>query len=82
MIVDDKLYARGGADDTYSVFASIFALKAVQTLGLKHPRVVMLFEGDEESGSAHIHHYYGKLKERIGNVDVVVCLDSGCGNYE
>lgn len=50
-VVGDKLYARGGADDTYSVFASVLAVKACQVHGLKHPRIVMLFEGDEESGS-------------------------------
>lgn len=42
----------------------------------------MTFEADEESGSSHIDHYLAKLKEKIGAVDLVVCLDSGCGNYE
>jgi len=42
----------------------------------------MLFEGDEESGSHHIYHYLDILKPKIGIVDLVVCLDSGCGNYE
>jgi acetylornithine deacetylase/succinyl-diaminopimelate desuccinylase-like protein len=50
----------------------------------------MLFEGDEESGSAHIYHYLEKLTPRIGiiyllklgTVALVICLDSGCGNYE
>jgi len=27
-IVDDKLYARGGADDGYSIFGTILAIKA------------------------------------------------------
>lgn len=81
-LIDGKLYARGGADDCYSVFASVLAVKACQTFGLKHPRIVMLFEGDEESGSGHIGHYLDKLKDKIGKVDVVVCLDSGCGNFE
>jgi len=42
----------------------------------------MIFEADEESGSDHIEHYLNKLKDRIGNVDLIVCLDSGCGNYD
>ena len=42
----------------------------------------MIFEADEESGSAHIDHYLAKLKERIGLVDIVFCLDSGCGNFD
>ena len=74
--------ARGGTDDHYGIFASILALKACQVLGYSHPRVVLLFEGDEESGSAHIHHYIEKLKKKIGDVSIVFCLDSLCGNYE
>lgn len=81
-MVGDRLYARGGADDGYSIFGSILSIKALQELGLKHPRIVMLFEADEESGSAHIHHYFAKLKDRIGDISLVICLDSGCGNYE
>ena len=56
-----KNLGRGGADDGYSVIATILAIKAMQTFGLKYPRIVMLFEADEESGSAHIHHYLAKL---------------------
>lgn len=44
--------------------------------------MVLLFEADEESGSGHIHHYIEKLKAKIGDVSVVFCLDSMCGNYE
>jgi acetylornithine deacetylase/succinyl-diaminopimelate desuccinylase-like protein len=65
-LVDGKLYARGGADDGYSVFGSILAIKALQKFGLKHPRIVLLFEADEESGSAHIYHYFETLKQKIG----------------
>jgi acetylornithine deacetylase/succinyl-diaminopimelate desuccinylase-like protein len=42
----------------------------------------MIFESDEESGSGDMHHYIEKLKDKIGKVDIVFCLDSGCGNYE
>jgi acetylornithine deacetylase/succinyl-diaminopimelate desuccinylase-like protein len=82
VMVGDKLYGRGGADDGYSVFGTILAIKACQHFGLQHPRIVMLFEADEESGSEHIHHYLTQLRPRIGRVDLVICLDSGCGNYE
>jgi len=65
-IIDDKLYGRGGADDGYAIMASVIAIKTIQELGLKHPRIVMAFEADEESGSQHIYHYLDKLKEKIG----------------
>jgi acetylornithine deacetylase/succinyl-diaminopimelate desuccinylase-like protein len=42
----------------------------------------MIFEADEESGSKDIKFYIDKLKDRIGKVDIVFCLDSGSGNYE
>ncbi len=78
----DKLYGRGGADDGYSAFASVLALRALRDLGEKHRRVVILIEGCEESGSFDLPHYLDHLGGRIGDVSLVVCLDSGCGNYD
>ncbi len=49
----DKLYGRGGADDGYSSFASMAAIRLIE-----------------------------HLTTRIGKPSLVVCLDSGCGNYE
>lgn len=76
------MYGRGGADDGYSIYSSILALKMCQEKGLPFPRVVAIFEGDEESGSDHLAYYIEKLKDRIKNVNLVFCLDSGCANYE
>ena len=42
----------------------------------------MLFEGCEESGSRDLPYYMDKLSARIGEPDLVCCLDAGCGNYE
>ncbi|CAD8206663.1 unnamed protein product [Paramecium pentaurelia] len=81
-IIDDKLYGRGGADDGYAIMASVIAIKTIQELGLKHPRIIMAFEADEESGSQHIYHYLDKLKEKIGQVDLVIALDASCGSYD
>lgn len=49
---------------------------------MKIPRTVCIFEGDEESGSTHLTDYIKKLSDRIGTVDLVFCLDSGCMNYD
>ena len=78
----DKLYGRGGADDGYSSFASLAALRLVQEQGLSHARCVVLIEGCEESGSTDLPAYIEHLAARIGKPSLVVCLDSGCGNYE
>jgi len=78
----DRLYGRGGADDGYAFFASVAAIKALQAQGIAHPRCVILIECCEESGSFDLPHYIEALAARIGQPDLVVCLDSGCGNYE
>lgn len=82
IIRDGKLYGRGGADDGYSLFGCIVALKAVQTQNVPHPRIVVLIEGDEESGSEDLPYYIDQLRNRIGDISLVICLDSGCPNYE
>ena len=40
----------------------------------------MLMEASEESGSIHLPQHLTTLKERIGTPNLIVCLDSGCGN--
>jgi acetylornithine deacetylase/succinyl-diaminopimelate desuccinylase-like protein len=79
---DGKLYGRGGADDGYAAYASLTALMALQEQGLPRARCVVIIEACEESGSYDLPHYIDHLKERIGTPSLVVCLDSGAGNYE
>jgi acetylornithine deacetylase/succinyl-diaminopimelate desuccinylase-like protein len=78
----DKLYGRGGADDGYAAFASLTAIRALREAGGKHARCVVIIEGCEESGSYDLPAYIDALKDRIGKPSLVVCLDSGCGNYD
>ncbi|MFT3755149.1 MAG: M20 family metallopeptidase [Pseudoxanthomonas sp.] len=78
----DKLYGRGGADDGYAIFGSLAAILALQEQGLPHARCVILIEACEESGSYDLPAYVDHLAARIGKPSLVVCLDSGCGNYE
>ena len=78
----DKLFGRGGADDGYSSFASLAALRLLHEQGLPHARCVVLIEAGEESGSPDLPAYIEALSERIGKPSLVVCLDSGCGNYD
>ena len=81
-IIDDKLYGRGGADDGYAVYASIAAVQALKAQGAAHPRIVGLIETCEESGSHDLLPYVDALKSRLGQVGLVICLDSGAGNYD
>ena len=79
---DGKLYGRGGADDGYALFAALGVVQAMKDQGIILPRIVILIEFSEESGSPDLPYYIDKYAVIIGNVDLVVCLDSGAGNYE
>jgi acetylornithine deacetylase/succinyl-diaminopimelate desuccinylase-like protein len=79
---DCKLYGRGAADDGYAVYASIAAVQAVKAQKVPHPRIVGLIETCEESGSYDLLPYVDALRTRLGDVGLVICLDSGAGNYD
>ena len=78
----DKLFGRGGADDGYAIFASLTAINALRRDRIPHARCVVLIEACEESGSYDLPAYIEHLAPRIGSLSLVVCLDSGCANYE
>ena len=82
VIEQGRLYGRGGADDGYAVFSALSALRALQHEKRAHARCVMLIECCEESGSYDLPAYLEALAPRIGTPDLVIGLDSGCGNYE
>ena len=79
---DGKLYGRGGADDGYAVYAAITAIESLDKQGIPRARCVGIIESCEESGSSDLPAYLDVLNERLGHVSLVVCLDSGAGNYD
>jgi acetylornithine deacetylase/succinyl-diaminopimelate desuccinylase-like protein len=81
-ITDDKLYGRGGADDGYAMFGALSAILALHEQKISHARCVIVIEACEESGSYDLPFYVDHLAARIGSPSLVVCLDSGCGNYD
>ena len=82
VIKDEKLYGRGGADDGYALFASIASINALKEQKIDHPRILVLIEFSEESGSPDLPHYMDLCSEIIGSPDLVICLDSGAGDYK
>ncbi|MGH6890143.1 MAG: M20 family metallopeptidase [Rhizomicrobium sp.] len=78
----DQLFGRGGADDGYALFAALSAILALREQKIPHARCVILIEACEESGSPDLPFYVDHLADRIGEPSLVVCLDSGCGDYE
>lgn len=81
-IEGERLYGRGGADDGYAAFAAMTAIRAVQERGLSHKRCVILIEASEESGSPDLPAHVEALSDTLGDVELVVCLDSSCADYE
>jgi len=82
VIEGDRLYGRGAADDGYAIFGSLTAIAALQAEKIPHARCVVMIEACEESGSYDLPFYVDHLAARIGQPSLVVCLDSGCGNYD
>jgi acetylornithine deacetylase/succinyl-diaminopimelate desuccinylase-like protein len=82
VLAGDKLYGRGGADDGYAVFSALTSILALKDQKAPHARCVVLIEACEESGSYDLPFYIEALSDRIGIPSLIVCLDSGCGNYD
>ncbi len=78
----DRLYGRGSADDGYAVFAIVAAMAYMAEHRIPRPRCLALIEACEESGSGDLAAYVEVLRHRIGSPELVVALDSGCGDYE
>ncbi|NNN07594.1 MAG: M20/M25/M40 family metallo-hydrolase [Acidimicrobiaceae bacterium] len=78
----DRLYARGVADDGYSTFAALLALESLEKGEQPHSRCVVLIEASEESGSPDLDAYLDVLSERLGHVELMICLDSGALTYD
>ena len=78
----DRLYGRGAGDDGYSIFAALGAIEAARAAGGGHARCVVVIEACEESGSRDLPAYVETLADRLGDVSLVVCLDSGCETWD
>jgi acetylornithine deacetylase/succinyl-diaminopimelate desuccinylase-like protein len=82
VLKDGHLYGRGSSDDGYAVFAAVSAVKACQDNNWPLPRVIIIIEACEESNTIDLKYYVEKLSKLIGKPSLIVCLDSGCMDYE
>ncbi len=78
----DRVYARGIADDGYSTFSALLALEAMEANAIPHSRCVVLIEASEESGSPDLEAYLDQLRDHLGQVELMICLDSGALTYD
>lgn len=82
VVENGKLYGRGAADDGYSLFSMMTSIVSLEKLNLKHPRIIGIFETQEESGSNDLPYFLKKLKDRFGKPRFFIILDNHCGDYE
>lgn len=78
----DRVFARGIADDGYSTFSALLALEALEANRIGHSRCIVLIEASEESGSTDLDAYLDELTPHLGDVQLMVCLDSGALTYD
>ena len=78
----DRLYARGVSDDGYALFSALSAIEAMEANGIAHGRCVVLIEASEESGSSDLEAYLDALADHLGDVELLICLDSGALTYD
>jgi succinyl-diaminopimelate desuccinylase len=80
MIKEGRIYGRGSEDNGQSMVASVFAVKALKSLGLKPKRTVALaFVADEEQGSKYgIQHLIKQGLFKKG--DLILVPDGGNEN--
>lgn len=82
VIKEGRLYGRGAGDDGYSSFSAMLAIKAAQMRGAPLPRICLVLETEEESGSENLMPLLAAAESYIGKPDALFCLDSGVMDYE
>ena len=75
------MYGRGVSDDGYAPFSTMLGVKCAQDLGINKPRICLVLETEEESGSPNLIYLLKIAKDAIGTPDALFCLDSGAFDY-
>jgi acetylornithine deacetylase/succinyl-diaminopimelate desuccinylase-like protein len=77
VVVGDRILARGAADDKGQVHAHVMAAEALlATRGSLPINVKYVFEGEEESSSAHLDDWLSANRDRLA-ADVAIISDTG-----
>ncbi|MEO0083372.1 MAG: M20 family metallo-hydrolase [candidate division WOR-3 bacterium] len=79
VVIDNKIYGRGTEDNQQEMVASIYAVKALKTLGFTPVYDVgLLFVADEETGSKYgISHLLSVAADKFHSNDLYIIPDAG-----
>ena len=73
---DWRLYARSASDDKAPLAALLAALDALEAVSLQlSSNIVLVFDGEEERGSASLDDYLAKHKNKFRDVDLWLFCD-------
>ncbi len=64
------------------IFSALTAIETMEANNLPHARCVVLIEASEESGSPDLEAYLDALATHLGDVELLICLDSGALTYD
>ncbi|CAI2368590.1 unnamed protein product [Moneuplotes crassus] len=82
VVIDGHLYGRGSADDGYVPFATLLALKNALDQGQPLPRIVLVLETEEESGSPHVVSLLELSSEYIKDPDYCICMANTAFDFD
>lgn len=76
-IVDDVVYARGSTDNKGQIFAHILGIEeTLRDKGELPVNLIVLIEGEEEIGSAHLEEFLAAHREEL-RCDIIAISDTG-----
>lgn len=75
VVKNDKIYARGSADDKGQFYIHIKALEILNQLGSAPCNIKFMIEGEEEIGSDHLEKFVKDNSEKL-TADVVLISDT------
>ncbi len=80
-IRDEKIYARGSADDKGQLYAHVKAFEAMTNLDSLYCNVKFMIEGEEEVGSENLGIFVAANKEKLAS-DVILISDTSMISME